>query len=68
MRAVEGSDDENNDNYDLNVARHAFKCSMRFKRYWHILCMSECWNESICGFVSFRVLLLVCCAGFPTWA
>jgi hypothetical protein len=61
------NDDERTGNYELNVARHAFSCSMRSVRLLQYppACMrSMPWLYTS----SFDVSILLMLLGFPTWA
>jgi hypothetical protein len=57
------NDDTTTDNYQLNVARHAFSCSMRFGQFHHAGASALPWSyHQILRYVRFFILL-----GFPTW-
>ncbi len=47
---------ETSDNYNLNVARHAFSCSMRFGPIWSV------WFDALAS--SYRNLRCICCQVF----
>ncbi len=56
MSSVEcGENCETSENYNLNVARHAFSCSMRFGIIWSVWCSCICIMPS-----SYEVLRCIC--------
>jgi hypothetical protein len=57
------SKDEKTDNYELNVARHAFSCSMR------LVCLYSCMRSTPWLYKKFfDISILFVLLGFPTWA
>ncbi len=71
MPSVECREDcKRSENYQLNVARHAFSCSMRSGLIWSILC--SCMRimpssyQIVCSCM--RIMPSMYLAGFSTWA
>ncbi len=57
---------ETSENYQLNVARHAFSCSMRFGSIWSVWCSSTRIMPSL--YQALKCICFVWQSGFPTWA